>query len=486
MFEFILACLPFFSLILFLLIFKWSTLKSIGTSLVVTILVIVYWGITKSAAVEAIIQSLSIFLEIIAIVAGAIFLLELMKGSGGINSLKESIRGITKDKVLIAILIGVGMVAIIEGVAGFGTPAALAAPILASIGIAPMNAVMVSLIGDTFPVTYGAMGTPLIYGIGSLYPNLIENISQYSALILGIIGAIIPTMIVLFMRKKVKKYFGFSISVGLITGLALYLSSFLSIELPAIIAGLALILSAIMYIGLSRRTIKIQLKPFIPYILIIILLIITRTERLKPLLQEISFTIGPHTFTPLYHPLIIFLIVSLITIVLFKIGKSQTKEASQSMLMKVRAVAVPLLLILLLVQLLQYSEVNTTGLLGIPQTIAETISTISNPPMYILLAPFIGTIGAFMAGSNTVSNLLFSTIQHSAAVNLGINPALILALQTSGGAIGNMIALHNIIAATAILGIYNKEGEIFRKLAKYAMFLGLIAGVIGLIFYLVC
>jgi lactate permease len=274
-----------------------------------------------------------------------------------------------------------------------------------------------------------------------------------------------------------KKNYLFTITTGLIAGTTLYLASKISIEIPAILAGIAIITTTIVW---GRE--KLNIKPFIPYIILIGLLIGTRISPVKETLQAISFTIGPHTFQPLYHPLPVFLAVCSITIIAYSMSKKQVNSSVNSTIAKIKKVALPLLLILLTVQLIQYSN-NESGQ-SIPQAIAEGIIKISTPITYIIASPLIGMAGTFITGSNTVSNLMLSGIQHSAATQLGLSNTLILGLQTSGAAIGNMIALHNIIAATAIIGLVNRESEIFRRLLKYAIMLGITAGIIGLILHL--
>jgi lactate permease len=356
--------------------------------------------------------------------------------------------------------------------------------------------------GDTVPTTFGALGTPIIYGIGSNYPTLIDPVTKTAALILAIIGLFLPSLVVFILTKK----FGgktkdaiatlpYSLSVAAITMTAYYLSSYLGAELPAVIAGITGIVTGVLLIKLAPKKIwrmnyetkkvksKTSLaKSILPYALLSALLIFTRVPYIKQILTDTAIPFGPHNFYPFYHPFILFMIAALVTIIIQKLPKQQTIESIKQTLKKSKAVVIPLLAILILVQIVQYSKTNTLGLPGMPQLIAQSIKLPTL--LYILISPLIGGFGAFIAGSNTVSNLLFGQIQYTTAMQLSIKPSLILSLQTAGGALGNMVAIHNIIAASAVLGIYNQEAKILKITALPAIILCLLAGVIGIILHL--
>ena len=98
---------------------------------------------------------------------------------------------------------------------------------------------------------------------------------------------------------------------------------------------------------------------------------------------------------------------------------------------------------------------------------------------FVLASPFVGMFGSFLAGSNTVSNLLFGTFQLETAKNLGMSVIIILSLQVVGGAVGNMIAIHNVLAAEATVNLRGAEGKIIRKTIGVAILYALIAGIVG-------
>ena len=98
-----------------------------------------------------------------------------------------------------------------------------------------------------------------------------------------------------------------------------------------------------------------------------------------------------------------------------------------------------------------------------------------------LFAPIIGALGAFIAGSNTVSNLMFSLFQHGVATQLAISTALVVALQAVGAVAGNMIAIHNVVAASATVGLLGEEGTTLRRTILPTLYYLAVVGVLGLV-----
>ena len=119
-----------------------------------------------------------------------------------------------------------------------------------------------------------------------------------------------------------------------------------------------------------------------------------------------------------------------------------------------------------------------------PIAMAEGMSRLMGN-FYPLVSPLIGAVGAFLAGSNTVSNLMLSQFQFETANLLGLSGALMVAAQSVGAAAGNMIAIHNVVAASATVGLLGKEGQILRitiiPTTYYLIFSGLI--VLTFIYY---
>jgi lactate permease len=133
-----------------------------------------------------------------------------------------------------------------------------------------------------------------------------------------------------------------------------------------------------------------------------------------------------------------------------------------------------------MVQLMLHSDINTQGYPSMLSQLAAMLATASGKA-YTFVAPFIGVLGAFMSGSNTVSNILFSSLQFETAVILGLSPVIITSLQVVGGGIGNMVCINNVVAVSATVGISGEEGRIIRRNSLPMAIYALLAGLVGVI-----
>jgi len=132
------------------------------------------------------------------------------------------------------------------------------------------------------------------------------------------------------------------------------------------------------------------------------------------------------------------------------------------------------------VRILINSGVNLSDLPSMPLAMASWMAdTVGS--IYPVLAPTVGGLGAFLAGSNTVSNMMFSQFQFGVAENLGLSTALIVAVQAVGAAAGNMVAIHNVVAASATVGLLGREGQTLRKTIWPTLYYLVMAGILALI-----
>ena len=127
--------------------------------------------------------------------------------------------------------------------------------------------------------------------------------------------------------------------------------------------------------------------------------------------------------------------------------------------------------------------INSAGGVGgyekMPIALAEGVAALTGTA-WPVFSPFIGGFGAFVAGSNTVSNMMFSLFQFGVGERIGVDPGWIVALQAVGGAAGNTICVHNVVAASAVVGLVGKEGAIIRKTLPVFCYYATIAGIVGL------
>lgn len=165
-FTSLVALTPIIAVLLFLVVLRMPAVKAMPISLLATaLLAVLYWKVPVIQVLAASLEGIIIGISILYIVFGAILLLNTLKLSGAIDTIRNSFLGITADRRVQLIIIAWLFGAFIEGAAGFGTPAAIAAPLLVALGFPPLAAVVLALIADSSPVSFGAVGTPIIVGV---------------------------------------------------------------------------------------------------------------------------------------------------------------------------------------------------------------------------------------------------------------------------------------------------------------------------------
>jgi len=173
------------------------------------------------------------------------------------------------------------------------------------------------------------------------------------------------------------------------------------------------------------------------------------------------------------------LIVAITTIVLHRMRAEQFTAALTESTKTLLGAGFVLVFTVPMVRIYINSDVNALGLSSMPIAMADWVS-LNVGAVWPFFAPFIGALGAFIAGSNTVSNLMFALFQHGVATALGISAAMIVALQAVGAAAGNMIAIHNVVAASATVGLLGQEGATLRRTLLPTLYYLVATGCLGL------
>lgn len=542
----LLAFIPILTIFILMVGFRWPATRAMPVSFVITLVFSLFvWGMPVNWIAASIANGLVIAINILFIVLGALAVLFTLRESGAIAVINRGFTSISPDKRIQAIIVAWLFGSFIEGAAGFGTPAALAAPLLLSLGFPALAAVMVALIANTTSVSFGAVGTPTLIGVGSslnlpeiqnsiaeagmTYEAFIQQTGVWTALLHLIPGVFVP----LIMSAMLTRFFGAKKSVrqglaiwpyALFAGLSFVIpyvlvARFLGPEFPSIIGGLAgmLILIPATKAGFlvpkekwdfpDRSTwksswmgairVEADTKPtgislpkaWLPYALIGLLLIATRVRFLpfQQWLTSVSLSaenlLGTQVVTewePLFNPGIFpFMFIALVSILLFRMNKKQVRIAWAESLQRVRGPAIALFFAVPMIRLMMQSGNNPGDLISMPLAMAQFIAgqTGAGWPM---VSPFVGALGTFMAGSNAVSNMLFSLFQYAVAEQTGISRIIVVSLQNMGGGIGNMIGVHNIIAACATVGLVGAEGELLKKNIIPVIIMGLMTGVIAM------
>lgn len=539
------AFIPILITIVLMAGLNWSSKKALPVSWgIAAIIAFAIWKMDIVGILAYSVFGMLKAVDILIIIFGAILILNTLKESGAMTTINNGFNGITKDRRIQAIIIAWMFGAFIEGAAGFGTPAALAGPLLVGLGFPALAAAMVALIMNSTPVAFGAVGTPLLGTMSTITNNLAAigadsavfqtELTRWVAILHGAVGTFIPLLTVVLLTK----FFGKerSIKAGLkaapfaiFAGLAFTVPCTLIAwvfgpELPSLFGafiGLGLVVTAAKKGFLVPKDIwdfpprsewetdwvsasntgdtgeaKMSLlKAWTPYILIAVILVVTRIPSfgLKSLLANQVITIPnilgvqglDYGLKWAYLPgTIPFILVALITHLLHGMKREQIKTAWTRTFKQISGAAIALFAGVAMVQLMLNSGINTSGLESMLTEMAKGIAALAGDA-YIFVAPFIGILGTFMSGSNTVSNILFSSLQFETAAILQLPVILVVAMQVIGGGIGNMICVNNVVAVCATLGIIGVEGKLIRRNAVPAFIYGISIAIIVFILILI-
>ena len=521
----LIAFIPIIVTVVLMVAFNWPAKRALPLAWILAcVIAFAVWKMNvHDMAAYTITGFLSAF-ETLVIIFGAILIMNTLKRSGAMSAINGMFKGVTKDARILAIIIGWVFGAFIEGAAGFGTPAALAAPLLISVGFPPLAAAIVALICNSTPVCYGAVGTPTntafatvkdAVAAGGADPDTWKMaLTKWSAISMAvgaffIVFVAVCVLVKLFGKNKSFKdalpcipFIIFTVAVFDI--IYLLIATFIGPELVSLVAA---VITLFVSIGAAKAgflqpketwtfapeetwdrswlsTTEVPepkvsdmplLKAFTPYIIIIAILVATRVcqnvgmgwaSAMK------AFTIGTGksgvilglnwNWAILWNPGVIFIIVALLTIVIQGMKGSEVSGAWKDTGKQVSGAAIALLFGVAMVNIFRYTNVSSDVMDGSMLLIMARGPAALAGKAYVIVAPLIGVLGAFMSGSNTVSNTLFSSLQFETATILAMPQVFIVALQNNGGAIGNMVCVNNVVSACATTGTIGNEGKIIR------------------------
>lgn len=544
----LLALAPIAVVFLLMVVLGRSAKLSMGSAYLVTALLALFvWQAPGAMVAAATVNGVVTALTLLFIVFGAILLLATLKESGALRAIRQGFMDISPDRRVQVIIVAWLFGSLIEGSSGFGTPSAVGAPLLLALGFPAMAAVMAVLVIQSTPVSFGAVGTPMLVGVRSGIDNkadiaeliapmqpmdylldIVTNVAFLHATVGFVIPLILCGMLTRFFGAKQSfteglKAAPFAIFAGIAFTLPYYLiAKILGPEFPSMVGalvGLVIVVTAAKkgflvpkenfdfppraaweekWLGTVTSDDSVQgasrfsvLRAFSPYVLVVALLILTRT--IAPLK---AFLTGPLTTFKIpalfgtsispsvqlfYSPGFILILVSLACIVIFSMtGRQFMRGVKYSAITMVEA-APALLLAVPMVQVFINSAAADGSMLSMPLVLAQGAAAMAGDA-WPNVSPWVGSLGAFIAGSNTVSNMMFSYFQFSTAQQIGLNidqSAVVVALQAIGGAAGNMICVHNVVAAGAVVGMLNREGEIIRKTLVPMSYYCIQGGLIG-------
>ena len=529
----IFAVLPLITLFVTLGGLKWKAHWAALASLLVAILVaIIIYSMPVGQAVDSGLEGAAFGLfPIMWIVFNAIWIYNMTDRTGYFAVLRRSFERISDDERIQAIIIAFCFGALLEALAGFGTPVAITASMLVGLGFKPMKAAAVALVSNTAPVAFGAIAIPIITlsGLTSLPKDDLGAMVGRQTPILALFVPLILCGMVDGMRG-IRQCWPAAMVGGFAFAIGQYAcSNFVSVELTDIVASLVSVGALVMFLRVWQPSEPLRAEPrftrpamaggsatdtafeaevrrreggdghvdsrrdkmiaYAPYVIIIVIFAIAQWGPLKTWMADhatIKFdwpglhilnakgeapTAVTYVFNWLPAAGTLLLISGFVTMLALRISPARAVHAYGATLNQLKWATLTVMTVLGLAYVMNSSGQTTT----IGTWIAGAGSVLP------FLSPIIGWLGTAVTGSDTSSNSLFGVLQVTAAKNAGFDPTLLAAANSSGGVLGKMISPQNLAIGAAAVGLHGLEGEIFRKVIGWSLVLLLIMCIIVLL-----
>ena len=509
-FSWLLALCPVLLILVLMTKFHWGGSKAgVFTWLVTQIIAIVFFGATITLLQYTYLKSFFLALDVLLIIWGAMFQYQVTRRAGTIQVIGNFLANFTGNKAFLGIFLGWLFPSFLQGMGGFGVPAAVSAPLLVSSGFSPILAVLIVSIGHGWGVTYGSMGSS-VQSLMAVTGLPADYFASPTGILLGI-SAFSCGLLVLLLSGKKRDILS-ALPLMLLSSTILAVGQYIlansdlwviAVSLPALVSlgvGFFYLINVTSFskeylANLNKEERGKILTAFLPYIILLTLIVFSNfftplREILEPLkisilLPEITTTFGFVTqaesskaINPFLHPGTIIIISALISFGFLKRKKylenvklgDIVKDSFNSTLNT--SIAIFALVGIAVVM----NHVQMTSILALG------VSEVLDQATYPLVSPFIGALGAFITGSNSNSNVLFGNLQMQTADLLNLSIPLILAAQTTGGALGSIMAPAKVILGCSTVGLSGDEGRVIGKLILYCGALILLISIMTFLF----
>ncbi len=446
------------------------------------------------------------------IVLGAIFVYDITVATGKFEIIKQTIAGLADDRRIQTLLIAFSFGAFIEGAAGFGTPVAISAAMLIGLGFKPLQAAGLALIGNTAPVAYGALGTPII-ALARVTELPIEKLSAMAGRQLPFFSVIVPFWLIWAMAgfKGMRAVWPACLTAGLSFGIVQFLVSNYHGPWVVDIAGaIVSILSLVVLLkfwqprevwrfnddGAHDRATVVKPAPrealiaWMPWIILSVLVFLWGLPQMKnflnsfsqlqfqvPYLHRMVFRAPPVVPTPKAEEAVFIfnwlsatgtalLITGIISGLLLKLSPMRMLQIFGHTFKRAQTSLLTIAAMLALGFTTRYGGLDSTMGLAFAST----------GFLFPFFSPLLGWLGVALTGSDTSSNVLFGNLQQVTAQQLGISPVLAAASNSTGGVMGKMIDAQSIVVASIATNQHGSEGTILRYVFFHSIALAVLVG----------
>jgi lactate permease len=498
--RFFLALLPILLIVYLMVGRRWGAMRAGAAGYLTSLIVAIgFFGAGPELLGYAQAKALLLAFDVLLIIWAAFFFYRVADEAGAIRTIGQALPHLTTDRGMQAIIIGWVFASFLQGVGGFGVPVAVTAPILISLGLNPVTAVVIPSIGHGWAVNFGSLGTSfqaLLAATG--LPA--EMLAPAAAIFLGV-ACLVTGPLVAHAAGGWNAVWRLSIPVIAIGAIMAVVQYFVAVYGPwniaAMCGALAGLLASIPLAYLfnhkrrdpataDRMSISDQQAILIAFSGYAILIIVILSAQFIPVLRtglgRVVFQVPfPETVTSLGfvtlaslgrkislfgHTGSLLLYASILSYIVYRLaGKYQPGAAQRIVNGTVQSVlssSVSIVAMVSMAVIMDYSGMTDTLARGMAGGLSS---------LFPVVSPWIGALGAFMTGSNTNSNVVFGALQKQTAELLGFSVAIILAAQTSGGSLGSTAAPTKIVVGTSTAGMAGREGEVLRQMFGYTLFL---------------
>ncbi|MEW6718418.1 MAG: L-lactate permease [Chloroflexota bacterium] len=503
--TFILAFVPIAIILVLMVGWRWGASRAGAVGYLAALAIAVfYFGTGLEALAYAHTKALLLAMDVLLIIWAAFLLFRVADEAGAIQTIGQSLPHLTADIGMLALIIGWVFASFLQGVGGFGVPVAVVAPLLVGLGYTPLSAVIIPSIGHSWAVTFGSMGSSFRALMAATnLPS--ELLAPDTAIFLGIAGVGAGLMVAhaaggwTTMRRLLLP----TLILGLVMSGMQYLTAAVAglWNIGAFAGGLTGLIVAYplarYYRGhqdnnqkMNPKALSIALSGYV--LLVLIILVVQFVPFVRDFLGQFEINLnfpevqtrlgyvtpaGPGRSIPVFrHAGALLAYASFLAYLIYRKAGLYKPGAARRIvsgtLQRVMSSSVGIASMVAMAMVMQHAGMTETLARGL----AEGMGGI-----FPFVSPWIGALGAFMTGSNTNSNVVFANLQLRTADLLGYSVALILAAQTSGGALGSIIAPTKVVVGASTAGLVGQEGEIMRKLMLYTGLLILLISLIGML-----
>jgi lactate permease len=454
------------------------------------------------------------------IVVNAVWIYTMTVKTGDFAVLRRSFASISSDQRIQAVIIAFSFGALLEALAGFGTPVAITSVMLIALGFKPIKAASVALVANTAPVAFGAIAIPIVT-LAQITGLDKQDLGSMVGRQTPFLALFVPFILVLIVdgMRGVRQTFPVVLVGGLTFGLGQFAcSNYLSVELADVVASIASVLSMVGFLQIWQPGEPLEadaaggphpaiagasvsdpameneierrdrdgsddsfadiLRAYAPYLIIIAVFSLAQVGAIKTFLADQTQMFqwpGLHVTNPKGEAIksltfkfdylaaagSLLLICGLLTMAALRIRAAIALSAYRDTLDQLKWAILTVASVLALAYVM-----NLSG-----QTVTIGLWAAGAGSIFALISPAIGWLGTAITGSDTSSNSLFGALQVAAAKDAGLDPVLLAASNSSGGVLGKMISPQNLAIGAAAVGMGGQEGELFRKVLKWSLLL---------------